>query len=118
MKLTKSEAIANHRKMWNWIADETLKRKGRVAKSVYFEAHGVRVLDIPLSRCYCCEYVNNRNCADCSDCPIDWGGKYGSCTDINILNNEKGLFSLWCDESDYIKSAELAKRIAELPERK
>lgn len=116
MGITKSEAIANHRKMWNWIADETLRQERKVEKWEYFKAN--EITDIPYGECYCCEYVNNRNCADCSDCPIDWGGKYGSCTDINILNNEKGLFSLWCDESDYIKSAELAKRIAELPERK
>ena len=45
MGLTKSEAIANHRKMWNWIADETMKRKCKVEKWDYFKAHGIT--DIP-----------------------------------------------------------------------
>ena len=27
MKLTKSEAVQEHRKMWNWIADETEKQE-------------------------------------------------------------------------------------------
>ena len=29
-ELTKSEAIRLHRKMWNWIAEETLKKKEKV----------------------------------------------------------------------------------------
>ncbi len=32
MELTKEEAIANHRKMWNWIAEETLKQERKVEK--------------------------------------------------------------------------------------
>ena len=30
--MTREEAIENHRKMWNWIADETEKRKRKVKK--------------------------------------------------------------------------------------
>lgn len=46
MKLTKDEAIANHRRKWNWIADETLKQKRRVEEWDFFKAHGIR--EIPL----------------------------------------------------------------------
>ena len=116
MGLTKSEAIANHRKMWNWIADETMKRKCKVEKWDYFKAHGIT--DIPLCECYCCEYARDGLFADCSRCPIDWGGEFNICLNRDSDGDGKGLFTLWCKEPDYVKSAELAKRIAELPERK
>ena len=116
MKLTKNEAIANHRKMWNWIAEETLKQKCKVDKQDYFETH--EMTDIPFSYCYCCEYTIDIDYVDCSCCPIDWGGKYGTCNHRDTLGDFKGLYALWCDETDYIKAAELAKKIAGLPERK
>ena len=112
MKLTKSEAIANHRKMWNWIADETLKRKCKVRKREYFETHGLT--DVPRNVCYCCEYSCDESC---SDCPIEWGGEYGTCESKDNKGDRKGLYTLWYDEYDYIKAAELARQIAELPER-
>ena len=112
MKLTKSEAIANHRKMWNWIAEETLKQKRKVEKSEYFKAHGIT--DIPPNECYCCEYSADKKC---DDCLIDWGGEFGGCMSRDTLGDRKGLFSLWCVEPNYTKSAELARQIAELPER-
>ena len=34
--LTREEAINEHRKMWNWIADETLKQKRKVNENEYF----------------------------------------------------------------------------------
>ncbi len=112
MKLTKSEAIANHRKMWNWIAEETLKQKRKVEKSEYFKAHGIT--DIPLIECYCCEYAKN----NCLNCPIDWGGEFGACMSRDTADDRKGLYWLWLLEPDYLTAAELAKKIAELPERK
>lgn len=36
MQLTREEAIANHRKMWNWIADETERWEDCATKSDYF----------------------------------------------------------------------------------
>ena len=30
--MTKKEAVENHRKMWRWIAEETVKRKSKVFK--------------------------------------------------------------------------------------
>ena len=37
MKLTKSEAVRLHRKMWNWIADETEKRKEKGVNAEMFD---------------------------------------------------------------------------------
>lgn len=116
MRLTKDEAIANHRKMWNWIAEETLKQKCKVEKWEYFKSH--RITDIPLRECYCCEYAFNGNYSDCEKCPIEWGGKHGSCTGRDSVDDIRGLYALWLQEPDYIKAAKLAKKIAELPERK
>ena len=114
MRLTKSEAIANHRKMWRWIAEETLKQKCKVEKSEYFKAHGITY--VPLTLCYCCEYILDAGV--CPDCLIEWGGEYGTCLDRDNRYDHKGLYALWKRETNYIKAAELAKKIAELPERK
>lgn len=114
MRLTKDEAIANHRKMWNWIADETLKRRYKVWKWDYFKA--LKITDMPRNWCYCCEYGLGDD--NCPDCPIEWGGEYGTCESKDNEEDRKGLFSLWLLEPDYLTAAELAKKIAELPERK
>lgn len=119
MGLTKSEAIANHRKMWRWIAEETLKQERKVEKWEYFKTLDIMDRDMPFGDCYCCEYAFNEDYTYCRDCPIDWGGEFGTCKHRDIVNDNKGLYALWCDElDDYIKAAELAKKIAELPERK
>ncbi len=118
MRLTKEQAIANNRKMWRWIAEETLKQERKVEELEYFKAHGIRGLNMPFGECYCCEYAFDKGYIDCSRCPIDWGGKYSRCTNRDFCGDDKGLYSLWRDEEDYIKAAELAKQIAELPERK
>ena len=43
MKLTKEQAIAEHRKMWNWIADQISKSNGIVniynLKEEYCDMH-------------------------------------------------------------------------------
>lgn len=112
MKLTKSEAIANHRKMWNWIAEETLRQKCKVEEREYFKAH--EITDIPSGESYCCDYA----ALNCLNCPIDWNGKLRYCLDLDVRGDKEGLYALWLLEPDYIKAAKLAKRIAELPEKK
>lgn len=129
--LTKQEAIRLHRKMWNWIADETLRRKEKVWKSDYFREMNVDEDCIPLFTCYCCEYGDqkskfrrlvNRFVSKCTYCPLDW--KYEAdtlmCTfNLNpVMENEGGLFKKWDFETDYKKAAELAREIANLEERK
>ena len=109
--MTREEAIANHRKMWRWIADETERRKCEVDKSAYFNAMGITGKDIPWAQCYCCEYVNDKckDTYDCALCPIEWPG--GSCC-------QGGLSYQWLHAyGNWRESAALARRIAELPER-
>lgn len=126
MELTKAEAIANHRKMWNWIADETLRRKRCVTKFEYFGAFGIT--NIPISRCYCCEYdysVSKITMAQCTNCPILWNNSErimsDKCLHKYFKGDDQGLFSMWRNaihiDYDYKEAAELARQIANLPER-
>ena len=119
MKLTKSQAIAEHRKMWNWIADETEKRGTIVIKSDYFSEHGIAI--IPPFECYCCEYATEtRN--GCGNCPIDWGADTDSlmCMDKYTHYDGQGLYNQWLDAKEYGELEDaicLAREIAQLAER-
>ena len=122
-KLTKQEAIENHRKMWNWIADETERQTMIVGQGRYFDTFGIE--DVPESACYCCEY--NRQCSEelenqyrCDFCPVDWGENRSTCS--NLYNEQgrlvgDGLFEHWRCTTDWSEAAELAREIANLPER-
>ena len=108
MRLTREQAIAWHHKMWNWIADETEKLKRKVIKYEYFDT--MRIHDIPLNECYCCEFNRRSNSYHCANnCIINWGKNLG-CTD--------SCFSEWANTYDWKKAARLARIIANLPERK
>lgn len=122
MKLTKQEAIENHRKMWNWIADETLRRKHAVNKEEYFNHFNIESKDIPRCECYCCEYVFNReNHVTCNACPVVWGNdKTVYCLTDSSLFYKWECIILFLDllKENYLEAAELARQIANLPERK
>ncbi len=115
MKLTKEQAIAEHRKMWRWIAEETEKQKRCITKLKYCLLHLRNRSEFPLHECFCCEYdycTDNNNM--CQSCPIDWG------VCATELMCEYGLFGQWhtaVKNHNYEMAAELARRIAELPER-
>ena len=108
--MTRQEVIANHRKMWNWIADETERRQIAVEKYHYFDAMRIPGKERPHNYCYCCEYIDNRNDVDCSLCPIEW--PTGHCS-------HGGLFSQWVYAvyNEWHRAAALARQIANLPEK-
>ncbi len=107
MKLTREQAIEEHRKMWRWIAEETLKRKKKVWKENYFKEHP-EYKELPISLCWCCEYADVK----CLKCPLVWPN--GGCTE----KKEKiGLFYKWVIETNYKKAAKYARKIAELGEK-
>lgn len=120
MQLTREEAIANHRKMWNWIADETERRENCATKSDYFKI----LFDLPIPRdeCYCCEYAHDIALHSiCSVCPLLWGSNFSTCVFDGSSENKTGLYVQWlraCEKKDWQKSAHLARVIANLPERK
>lgn len=104
MGLTREQAIAEHRKMWNWIADEHEKGNYLVDKSDYLESHGFSSSEM-INDCFLCTYAKK----NCKNCPLVW-------------NNEKCIYvgseyKQYCDappcQEDYI----LARKIANLPER-
>ena len=117
-ELSKSEAIRLLIKMWNWIADETLRRKKKVYKEDYFREMEISIENRPFNDCYCCEY-DKQHLNDCSNCPLDWKSEVDSfmCQDKYEMDDEKGLFSQWSREKNYKKAAELAREIANLEER-
>ena len=106
-KLTKEQATAvkNFRKMWNWIADETEKRKVKVLKEDYFKAN--KITDIPRNLCYLCEMCN----AVCSRCAVDWGED----RDILFCDDNYSSYDKWVLATSWEYSARLAREIANLP---
>lgn len=107
--LTRERAIEEHRKMWNWIADETEKRKYKVDKVIYFIEHKDEYPIIPHIRCWCCEYDG---CHACKKCPINWKNEDNYC-------GNKSIYVSWdlADDFSYELCASLARQIANLPER-
>lgn len=109
--MTKKEAVENHRKMWRWIAEETLKRKRKVFKGEYL----LQLYDNQLiyeditNECFCCEYVSQFIYDVCDRCPITWPG--GCC------NGENGLYEKFTYANSLEQCAKIARIISELPER-
>ena len=126
MKLSREEAIENHRKMWKWIAEETLKREKIVCKEEYLEEYFPNE-DICYD-CFCCEYGKQKTNSEenieenirCKFCPLDWGSDCSTaqCMDKSYYNDNSNLFALLAKISNWKEAAELAKQIAELRERK
>ena len=108
MELTREEAIGLHRKMWRWIAEETEKQKRIVTRKEYFKSMEIEEENIPEFYCYCCEYCELAD-GDCELCPILWDGEKTTCFSD---------FVTWLSTTSWQEAAELARKIAELPERK
>ena len=128
--LTKDEAIRLHRKMWRWIAEETEKQGRKVSKWEYFKAMGIDENDVPTYDCYCCEVVDQQIneisplAMLCDFCPLDWGFGYETgYRKVNCLTIEypyvqrSGYFRRWVNTKSPKEAAELARTIAELPEK-
>lgn len=126
MQLTREEAIHKFRKMWNWIADETKKRKCIVSKKEYLKANSIG--EHVIHDCYLCEYTFANfgiNDIACEYCPIDWLTKrptyacIGGYDVVDNYNYGKGLYEEWRDctiVGDWRKAVEISKKIANLPE--
>lgn len=121
--MTKEVAIRNHRKLWMWVHNETLKRKVPVQNEDYFDENNIPRVS---ACCYLCYFALNYKEKDpdktsiCNYCPVEWPdydeSSVRSCT--NVLNT--GLLNKleYADKhEDYIKYAEIASEIASLPER-
>lgn len=127
---TAEDIIFHHRKLWNWIANESLKLKRKVDKSEYFDAMGI--VHEPENRCYLCEYDLHHGISMCDYCLVDW--KY--CGDVSSYDYKSecytnmcihkydydymNVYGYWCQvpDYDYNTAAKLAYIIANLPIRK
>lgn len=106
----RKKAIKNHRKMWRWLAEHPDKRKHE-----YLEMHDSKS-DLK-NNCYLCDYTRYRATpyeniilAYCNYCPLDWNG--------NECLKDHSLFEDWHCSDNLKERKELARQIAELPERK
>lgn len=136
MELTREEAIRYHREMWNWIADQ-IEKEGHVQlisrlkdSFIYKNFPGVFIRH----DCFCCHYAQyqsvNKDNDMCENCPLDWGNPYKKnyfdcekeCIQKNKDSDENGLYEhcheLYClGDNNWKHQSELARRIANLPER-
>lgn len=117
-RLTKQQAVTEHRKMWDWIAEECLRRKVKVEKQDYFDRHDIK--DLPDHFCWCCEYARKQFLKNstgieffCDLCPIVWGSDCDTC----IGDWHSTLYEKYVDSTKYGQASILARKIANLPER-
>ena len=137
-RISKEEAIKNHRAMWNWIADQYEKgsnQRVRFLKREYIDTmdpnRDERIKKLYVS-CYCCYYagINNIVGADneymfnCDQCPVVWPSYAGegmccegpSCTiGLYELIEECTAFYKGFDEIRDIL-VKLCRLVADLPE--
>jgi hypothetical protein len=124
-KLTKEQAVAEHRKMWNWIADQLENGSTSTVGLLKEEYCKINKFNL-LEDCFCCEYarmqINNSNC---KSCPILWGSEDNTdrfyCEYGNNGEMNKGLWwiaQIYSFKHKYEEAAKIARQIADLPERK
>lgn len=137
MDLTKEQAIQEHRKMWNWIADQYKKRsKADInnLKCMYLHAKNMEGI---YGHCFLCHYAGNNESShgnyafNCDQCLLQWpvpkdsNIEDGYCVDKYNLNDNYGLYGMLLEghnesgEKLVFKEKEnIARQIANLPERK
>lgn len=97
----------SHKKLWNWIADETKRRQRIIEKEQYFNEF--REEHRPINDCYACEfsrqlmifystYMTKIKVIDpdvrCSLCPLKWTpGRI----DMTCLTGYNNLYRSWCN---------------------
>lgn len=116
-ELTPQDAIRLHRKKWNWIADETEKQQRIVRGTEYFKACVPDTNEWPHIISYCCEYDKQRNAIGrktCKHCPIQWPQTITSRKSCPCLNS---LYHEWTVTRSWKQAAQLARKIANLPEK-
>lgn len=108
--MSKKEAVENYRKMWRWIAEETLSRKTKIHKKDYFEHF--KIASIPFRMCYLCDYVNKLNIKffKCRKCPVNWGKR-------KTCYADDSLYYKWYKTYHYELCAKYAKEMSELEEK-
>ena len=127
-ELTKEQAIAEHRKMWTWIAEHCNKETGKDVAQLKIDYLKENNIENLLNNCFCCQYSKQANYGDeidmCEHCPLDWGcpahdGMY-YCEDTDEDFNGDGLWAKAKDLScagQFKEAQKIALQIANLPEK-
>lgn len=136
-KISKEEAIKNHRAMWNWIADQYEKGSNRhvqILKREYIDTvdpHRDERIKLHAS-CYCCYYAGINNIAgnryrfNCDQCPVVWPSyaEGGMCCEGTSHTIGIGLYKLIEECAAFYKGVDesrdilvkLCRFVADLPE--
>lgn len=105
--LTEEGCLYHHRKLWNWIADETLRQHRKVKKEEYFDHIGIAD---PLHDCYCCQYASTHALL-CRECIIEWNnGRWCG-------GSTQSPYVRWKQANNYEAVATYARQVAQLPAR-
>lgn len=82
MKLTREQAIAEHRKMWLWISRQIMKdyeKHGTVKKPYWYKCDYLNCNfpdETTKSKCFCCEYTKSLDEIRCEEiCPLYWNDR-------------------------------------------
>lgn len=126
MRLTREQAIEEHRKMWNWLAEHPDKDK-----DYYLELNNFGYIN---NECFLCEYSHQNDGEYCgNDCILNWGevdGCIGNALNLGLYRiylEQKDLLYFINKDSEWSKDivkglrlliSRTARAIAELPERK
>lgn len=111
--LTREQALENHRRLWRHIADKTRTEKRCVSKKEAIEDIWGNVW--VANECWCCEYDDQFDSDFCTHCPVMWDNE----KDNGFWCNDSE-FGEWCSArtaDDWEEAAEIAEKIANLPER-
>lgn len=126
MELTKEKAIEEHRKMWNWIADELEKPETRNQKET---VHDLKVRyrnanDLNLRNdCWCCEYDDQFADDPCMNCPLLWGTEDMADGYYCEYETHPNIDGLWwhanqlSSDGEYDGASIVARQVANLPEK-
>lgn len=107
MELTREQAIKEHRKMWNWLAEHPEKWKDD-----YFKIHHEQFSHIN-NDCFLCEYDYQNGGKYCGEkCIIDWGNAVGCMDTTSDLGLYKVYYELTSLLRDINKNSEQSKDVA------
>ena len=138
-RISKEEAIKNHRAMWNWIADQYEKGSNkhvRFLKREYIDTmdpNRDQYIKLCVS-CYCCYYAGindivgagNRYRFNCDQCPVVWPSyaEEGMCCERTSHASGTGLYEFIEECTDVYMGIDeirdilvkLCRFVADLPE--
>jgi hypothetical protein len=129
MKLTKEQAIAEHRKMWLWISRHIMKDylANKTVREIYFYKcdylNKVYPNEMITNKCFCCDYVEQSGIDCYKDCPLYWNNKHTeyTCSEhfgyYNIIARISTMCHNFCTFKEAKKMAIMAYKIAMLEER-